>query len=248
MYNMILCLAVLLYIIPDSYSITWKSIWEAKGLESSATPLHALAGYDALSQQQWNMLVEKTSSHLLLAKANRLFEFGVGSSAYTTQLKKLYPHLNIAGVDYSETLVRQAVLRDPKTHVFIGDITNTSFVPSASYDRVISFSVFEYLPSESHARQALHEMGRILGPTGIIMVGDVRHPEQHHVVHEKREEARKKQKRHASETPPHLHIHPNFFKLYGEQNNLSTKIISGKELGIEFYYNAGYSYCVYFSR
>ncbi len=62
-----------------------------------------------------------------------------------------------------------------------GEVSSLPFKDN-SFERVLCYSVFHYLPSQRHAREAATELFRVLAPKGILLIGDLLAEEYKHRI------------------------------------------------------------------
>ncbi len=97
-----------------------------------------------------------------MKSGDNIFEAGAGCGAFSYFLKRTLPKSHFYGVDYVQSMLNVARLALPNDGPFCqADIRNYNFVPSNSMDHVVSVAVFEYLPDNNAALQALKEMARV---------------------------------------------------------------------------------------
>lgn len=77
----------------------------------------------------------------------------------------------VVGVDISPAMLDQAreLVTDPKVEFRLGDGVSLDVLETASADLVLSFTVFQHIPSVSVILDYLTEAGRVLKPGGIIV-------------------------------------------------------------------------------
>jgi len=205
----------------DSNYTGWLNIWKRKGTEE-VSEAHALNGFDVLSPSEWHTLVDITSKPLNIQAEFSLLEFGCGAAAYLSKLTEIYPDLHVSGIDYSSELLEKARSFLPKANFYISDIRKTDFLLANSYDVVLSFSVFQYLPSRQAVRQVMEQMLRVVKPGGMILIGDVRDPLRYDLVKSARNDAIKDRQKHSSKDPQHLLLEPAFFEQLSVELNFEV--------------------------
>jgi SAM-dependent methyltransferase len=77
----------------------------------------------------------------------------------------------VIGVDISPEMLSQARehVKDPKVEFVLGDGTSLGAIETASADLVLSFTVFQHIPSVSVICDYLTEAGRVLKPGGVFV-------------------------------------------------------------------------------
>ena len=77
----------------------------------------------------------------------------------------------VVGVDISPEMLKQAgeLVTDPKVEFRLGDGVSLDVLETASADLVLSFTVFQHIPSVSVILDYLTEAGRVLKPGGVLV-------------------------------------------------------------------------------
>lgn len=77
----------------------------------------------------------------------------------------------VVGVDISPEMLKQAreIVTDPKVEFVLGDGVSLGALETASADLVLSFTVFQHIPSVSVICDYLTEAGRVLKPGGVMV-------------------------------------------------------------------------------
>jgi len=112
----------------------------------------------------------------------RVFESGCGVGAFLQALQVLYgttqQPLVLSGVDFSQkalAVAKTTLSQDPSigSRLHHSAVQKLWGVPPGSFDVVVSFSVFGYLPDEAAVLEAANEMLRVVKPGGRIMIGNI---------------------------------------------------------------------------
>jgi ubiquinone/menaquinone biosynthesis C-methylase UbiE len=138
----------------------------------------------AASLKHWdaidNILVEQVLSLLPAGKISTgfLLDLGCGSGNIALKIAALCPHLRVAGVDRSRTMLHiarcAAETQNLANRAFSlqGDAGKLSF-PDGAFDFVLSNSVLHHLSSPG---KTFEEMARVSKPEGTVLVRDLRRP------------------------------------------------------------------------
>lgn len=105
----------------------------------------------------------------------RILEMGTSSGHYTTAIQETFPHAEIAGVDISLPMLRQA-LRTANANGWAWRLhqraaEDTSF-EAASFDLVTSYIIFHEMPART-ILACFAEAYRLLKPGGQVLMSDV---------------------------------------------------------------------------
>ena len=138
--------------------------------------LHKLNNWVLFSYKEWEAMCLNTAKFIGIERGENVFEAGCGAGAFLDVLRRFY-NVSVAGVDLTDDLIAVAKNRLPG-QFWTGSIDQMLFVPSNTYDKVISQGVFLYLPSRQVAEQAAIEMIRIAKPGSTIYIGCLNDPEK----------------------------------------------------------------------
>jgi 2-polyprenyl-3-methyl-5-hydroxy-6-metoxy-1,4-benzoquinol methylase len=146
-----------------SESFDWASFWDGK---SRQTTDFQATGRSVMDVTGFLYLVRECVRALELRSADRLLDIGCGSGIVTLALA---PHVTtIHACDISVGMVDRARknLSDLDNVTFsIGSIIDTG-QQDAAYDKVLCYSVLQYLENEAALHSALREVWRVLKPGG----------------------------------------------------------------------------------
>jgi ubiquinone/menaquinone biosynthesis C-methylase UbiE len=122
---------------------------------------------------------EKKFRNKLLHELNpqpkeQILEFGFGTAQNIILLTKLYPHVNITGVDIDPKIKTIAETKIGKLGIsaslFLYDGEKFPF-PDNHFDKVFSCLVFHQLENETKLK-CLQELHRVLKPNGELLIAD----------------------------------------------------------------------------
>ena len=150
----------------DSHSRKQKE-WDEQSL-STADPSAQVCR--PMDPESVGVLVEDIRAKLKLRPGlGAILDVGCGNGLLLEQLAGDFQTL--AGVDYSADMVKHARER-LEGRFEQGEAAKLSFADH-SFDRVLGYSIFLYFPSEDYALEAVREMGRVLAPGGVALIGDL---------------------------------------------------------------------------
>jgi len=115
----------------------------------------------------------KALSDLELKSNDKVLDVGCGTGESTRYIKRLYPQVEIEGLDISSGMLEIASKKDTQGHYFEGDVCNIPR-PDGCYDLVLTCFTFRNFPD---AELALNEMMRILRPGGRLLILDHFYPQ-----------------------------------------------------------------------
>ena len=97
-------------------------------------------------------------------------------------MKRLAPRAKIiTGIDFCHEPLIQGKELYPEMMFAQGEITQLPF-SDQMFDRIISYSLFHYLPSHEIVFKATAELFRILAPGGRLMIGDLLSQDHRHLI------------------------------------------------------------------
>lgn len=147
----------------------WRRVYEASAGANSWLTVHRWFYAESVARQTHADL----SSKLELDPEHRLLDVGCASGA---TLAAIMPTGTRGfGLDHCEAVLRRA--RDfgvDRGQLQLG-AADASRLPfgSASFDRVMCYSVFQCFPSTAYALRVIAEMLRVCKPNGLVLIGDV---------------------------------------------------------------------------
>jgi trans-aconitate methyltransferase len=141
----------------------WQRVWDSRSLNDTISSVQAqLLEADgfassfsgSLDLDAYQLHIENMSSKLLIKDKDSIFEVGCGCGAF------LYPFYqaghNVAGLDYSESLIEIASNVMPQANLEVGEAIDIS--GNSQFDIVVSNSVFFYFPDYLYASKVLAKM------------------------------------------------------------------------------------------
>lgn len=148
----------------------WQSIFEELGKKD--LPPYLKASYEIGNSyfKQRELFLQHLAKRLLLSmdpleeKTPLCLDLGCNAGLYTQMLHQ--HNLNICGIDYAETLIREAKMTRPNIPFFRANAYDIPFKDN-SFDSVVSFGLLQCV---SDQRRVLQEMLRVLRPGGIGLI------------------------------------------------------------------------------
>ena len=209
----------------------WKGVWERKGRELKKEDLTlrdliAMDGFDTatgtMTEETWMNVVEMVKRKLNLRKGDFLLEVGCGAGAMLLPLSKM--GINVAGVDYSTSLIEVAKKVIPNLIAYVTEACELPF-KNDEFDAILSFSVFLYFPDYEYAEKVLSEMLRVSKKDAKILIADV--PDL-----SKKEESERHRREALSEEEynrlysehSHLYYDKKWFEDFANKNGLFVEI------------------------
>ena len=145
----------------------WKKVWNSKG-ESNSVDLLFLDGYEHLecnfSSQQ---IVQEISNSLKIKKTDRVLEVACGCGFLSREFQRLCIYV---GVDYSKPIIEKH--KKLFNHEVYVCESNKLFFDDNSFDHVLCYGLFQYLPNMEYAEQTIAEFDRV-SKNGIYL-GDLK--------------------------------------------------------------------------
>lgn len=119
----------------------------------------------AIHEDVWKKLRPDAQSTLLDVGSG----IGLFVQAFQKRLRR------IVGTDISFHMMKDAAAINPRGIFLQCDVCSLPF-SSKSFDRLLCYSVFHYLPDEIHAQKTIDEFRRVVKNAGSILIGDVLYP------------------------------------------------------------------------
>jgi ubiquinone/menaquinone biosynthesis C-methylase UbiE len=136
-------------------------------------PMVKLLGGDAARQ--------KLLDQAALGAGQRVLDIGCGTGTLVTLIKRLYPGVDVTGLDPDPKALARARKKAARAGIsiqFDQGFSDGLPYPGASFDRVLSSFMFHHLEGESRGK-TLQEVRRVLKPGGSFHLADFVHPEGH---------------------------------------------------------------------
>lgn len=103
-----------------------------------------------------------------IAAGQRVLDIGCGTGTLAVLIKRLYPDVEVAGLDPDPKALARARRKTGRAHIsvrFDQGFSDSLPYPEASFDRVFSSFMFHHLPA-AEKEQTLREARRVLKPAG----------------------------------------------------------------------------------
>ncbi len=156
----------------------WQNIWNNRQINNQSNSilefLMITNGYDnkfsTISESDWINYLVTQGKNLKVNPEDSIFEVGCGAGAL------LYPFYQqgnkIAGIDYSESLVKLAKETMPEANITVNEAID--FPQDHQFDVVVSNGVFLYFPNYEYAATVVKNMVEIADKSiGIFDVPDL---------------------------------------------------------------------------
>ncbi len=147
--------------------LTKQTEWHQQAVESDDFKLQVGRPQ---SDENWRALAFDVNKKLQLNESERLLDVGCGSGLLLSHLAQNCA--SIAGIDYAEAMVKKAKTLLPQGEFHCGEANQLPFATN-SFDKLLSYSIFHYFPSEQYALDVINEMIRVVKPGGMILLGDL---------------------------------------------------------------------------
>lgn len=101
-----------------------------------------------------------------------VLDLGCGTGLLAARVRRELGVQRVAGVDFSQGMLAQAVARQADVEWIRASATNLP-LPDSSFDAIVSCEAFHWFPDQAGA---LHECFRVLAPGGVLLVAFVNPP------------------------------------------------------------------------
>ena len=217
-------------------SLAWRALWDRRGELAVGVDLsegedrvigHLLAtdgceaGLGRLTPRGWQAWVERAIALLALEPHHLVLDCGCGAGPWLHTLGRR--GVRSIGVDYSPRLLRVVHEHLPGARVAVAEAGRLPLLTD-SVDRVLCSGVFMYFSDYQYARSALHEMLRVCGDGGRVLVMDVPDLARQEAAEPQR--ARPSDRQHASSDPAlsHLYYPRSFFQEVAAEAGVGVEI------------------------
>jgi len=151
----------------------WQRLWNDRGRKYKGQSSRILDGWDSgigrLTKEDLVKISLIIKNKLELKKEDKLLEVGCGAGM---TLSKLAEHCdNISGIDYAESLIGAIQEQIPNGRFMVNEAKDICF--GIKFDKIYSFSVFQYFQNYEYAIKVLESMLRNLNPHGKIIICDI---------------------------------------------------------------------------
>ena len=228
----------------------WQNIWKLKGVMIENTALHHVNGFLQLDELQYADMVKTLIDPICINRESSILDCGCGSGAFLREIQRQYGCINIAGIDYSESLIKIAKDSLNSADLCVGTICDLSKWADETFDHVICFSVYFYLSTVDQAKQALNEAIRVCKKGGSVYIGDVSALDKKDLANKLRCETHKDQKKLSEDSPDHLYLAKSLFEEVADLNGMvNVRIVPHDQTKlIEYYDTAPYRFSVYMNK
>ncbi|MCG9880964.1 MAG: class I SAM-dependent methyltransferase [Bacteroidia bacterium] len=149
----------------------WKHFWDSKAMAGEgAKQVGRIAGGKELEADVMLAIAKRISEQLQLEDTDRLLDVCCGN-AYLSQM--LLPYCNsIAGVDFSDKLIREAQkLGSDRMEFYVGDASQ--FRLNQDFDKVVLYFSFQYFEEYELGKKVIENMLQHAKPGAKILIGDI---------------------------------------------------------------------------
>ena len=149
----------------------WNKVWNRVAIKNKDKSLFEISGYK-LHKDVANDISDYIDTELYPQGAEKLLEVGCGSGALLTYFENKCD--NIYGIDFSKEMIKIAREKLPYAKLNQTEANNLSIYQDGYFDKIFSYSVFQYFPSIEYGMQVVEEIVRISNPSwSIILILDI---------------------------------------------------------------------------
>ena len=141
-----------------------KMAYYKDGATGEPVPMETL---QAIHEDVWKKLRATPQCTLLDVGSG----IGLFVQAFQNRLRR------IVGTDIALTMIKDAAAINPRGIFLQCDVVSLPF-SSKSFDRLLCYSVFHYLPDDAQAQKTIDEFRRVVKTDGLILIGDVLYPSE----------------------------------------------------------------------
>ncbi len=152
-----------------------REYWDARARENAAWYVDTSLSYDDPDMQRFfangEVIVDEALREALSLPNGGHLAVEIGSGLGRL-CKALAPRFDrVVGVDISPTMVERAqvLVEDPNVSFVLGDGSSIVGVADGEADLVLSFTVFQHIPSVAVIDGYLRDAGRVLRPGGLLV-------------------------------------------------------------------------------
>lgn len=152
-----------------------RSYWDARAKQNAAWYVDTSLPYDQPDMERFfatgHSIVAEALDRAPVGPPGRQLAVEIGSGLGRVCRALADRFDRVVGVDVAPSMVEQAraTVVDPRVTFELGDGSTLAQVADASADLVLSFTVFQHIPTVSVIEGYLREAGRVLRPGGLLV-------------------------------------------------------------------------------
>ena len=159
----------------DERDVSMRAYWDEAARTNAAWYVDTSLDYNAPDLEKFfetgRVIVSEALDGSPVQPAGRRLavEIGSGLGRVCRALTDRFDH--VVGVDISPEMVRRAgeLVSDQRIEFRVGDGTSLSSIPDGSADLVLTFTVFQHIPSTKIIDGYIREAGRVLAPGSVFV-------------------------------------------------------------------------------